>query len=68
VGADRPLGIHALGTIVVAICGFALTTQTEHLSPEVAARLEQEGVANPDAVFNTLVEEAAGTQEPRGGA
>lgn len=34
-----------------------MTAEQEHVSPETAARLEDEGVANPDHAFNELVEE-----------
>ncbi len=50
------LGVHAIGTFVVAIGALQLTTEIEHLPPSVAARLEEEGVADPDAVFSALVE------------
>jgi hypothetical protein len=53
------LGFHALGTIVVLMVVLAMTTETEHLSPSAAARLEDEGVSDPDRVFNDLVEEFA---------
>jgi hypothetical protein len=60
------LAVHAIGTLVVAGGAIALTTQTEHMAPAVAARLEEEGVGNPDAVLTDLVEEYAGAQEARG--
>ncbi len=50
------LGVHAIGTLVVALGALQLTTETEHLPPSAAARLEEEGVADPDAVFSALVE------------
>jgi hypothetical protein len=54
------LGVHALGTLVVVSGALQLTTQTEHVSPAVAARLEDEGVVDPDRALTELVEEAAG--------
>ena len=57
---------HAIGTLVVTAGAISLTTQTEHMDPTVAARLEEEGVANPDALLTDLVEEYAGAQEARG--
>jgi hypothetical protein len=51
------VGVHALGTVVVATVAIQLTTETEHASPEVAARLEEEGVADPDRVLSDLVED-----------
>lgn len=53
------LGVHALGTIVVVTLVLGMTTQTEHMSPSAAARLQDEGVADPDAVLSDLVEEYA---------
>jgi hypothetical protein len=50
------VGAHAVGTLVVATAAIQLTTQTEHASPDVAARLEEEGVADPDRVLSDLVE------------
>jgi hypothetical protein len=63
------LGVHALGTMVVASGSIQLTTQVEHASPETAARLEEEGVADPDRVLSDLVEEYTGQAEssPAGG-
>lgn len=58
--------VHAIGTLLVAAGAIALTTQTEHMDPNVAARLEEEGVGNPDAVLSDLVEEFSGAQQARG--
>jgi hypothetical protein len=60
--------VHAVGTMVVATAAIQLTTQVEHASPEVAARLEQEGVADPDRVLSDLVEDFSPTTDPRGTA
>jgi hypothetical protein len=54
------LAVHALGTVVVASGVIQLTTQIEHASPETSARLEDEGVADPDRVLSDLVEEYTG--------
>jgi hypothetical protein len=63
------LGVHALGTMVVASGAIQLTTQIEHASPETTARLEEEGVADPDRVLSDLVEEYSGQAQssPAGG-
>jgi hypothetical protein len=63
------LGVHALGTMVVASGAIQLTTQIEHASPETTARLEEEGVADPDRVLSDLVEEYTGQAQssPAGG-
>jgi hypothetical protein len=49
--------LHAIGTLIVAGGALHLTTETEHVSPTVAARLEEEGVADPDRVLSELVED-----------
>lgn len=65
-----PLAAHAVATIAVVLGALQLTTETEHLSPGAAARLEDEGVPDPDALFSDLVEEFSprgrreGEQEP----
>jgi hypothetical protein len=63
------VGVHALGTMVVAAGAIQLTTQTEHASPQTTARLEEEGVAEPDRVLSDLVEEYTGEADssPAGG-
>jgi hypothetical protein len=58
--------VHALGTLLVTAGAIALTTQTEHVDPRVAAQLEEEGVGDPDAVLSDLVEEFAGARDARG--
>jgi hypothetical protein len=57
------VGVHALGTMVVASGAIQLTTQIEHASPQTSARLEEEGVADPDRVLSDLVEEYTGEAE-----
>jgi hypothetical protein len=57
------VGVHALGTMVVAAGAIQLTTQIEHASPQTTARLEEEGVADPDRVLSDLVEEYTGEAE-----
>ncbi|MBB4662272.1 hypothetical protein [Conexibacter arvalis] len=58
------VALHATGTLLTAGLALQLTTETEHVSPTVAARLEEEGVGDPDRVFTELVEEYAG-EDPR---
>jgi hypothetical protein len=60
------VGLHALGTLVAAAGSLQLTTQSEHVSPEVAARLEDEGVADPDRVLTDMVADVAGSGERAG--
>ncbi|MBV9917980.1 MAG: hypothetical protein JO153_15875 [Solirubrobacterales bacterium] len=50
-------GVHALGTMAVTLTITRMTTISEHPSPEVAAALAEEGVANPDEHFSRMVEE-----------
>jgi hypothetical protein len=54
------LAVHAAGTLAVATAALRLTTETEHVSPELAARLEAEGVQDPDRAFTELAGGAAG--------
>jgi hypothetical protein len=55
------LVVHAIGTLLVTTTALRLTTETEHVSPELAARLEAEGVQDPDRAFTEL---AAGAAAP----
>src|SRR3954447_15501183 len=57
------VGLHALGTMLVAAGAIQLTTQVEHVAPETAARLEQEGVGDPDRVLGQLVEDFTGATQ-----
>jgi hypothetical protein len=57
--------VHALGTLIVVSMTLRMSTQTEHVDPSVAARLEEEGVADPDAALSDLV---AGYAVEGGGA
>jgi hypothetical protein len=60
------VALHALGTLLVTAGAVQLTTQVEHVAPETAARLEEEGVGDPDRVLNDLVEDFAGAPEAHG--
>lgn len=55
--------VHAFVTVVVLATAFSRVTVTEHMDPGTAARLEQEGLANPDRVLTDLVEEFSGRDE-----
>jgi hypothetical protein len=57
------VGVHAVGTMVVVSGAIQLTTEIEHASPQTTARLEEEGVADPDRVLSDLVEEYTGEAE-----
>jgi len=56
-GLVAALGVHALGTLAAAAGAFQLARQQEHVSPNLAAKLEEEGVADPDAVLTELADE-----------
>lgn len=59
------VGVHALGTMITAGSAVALTTEVEHVDPSTAARLEDEGVPDPDRVLTKLVEDyRGGTRAP----
>jgi hypothetical protein len=59
------LAVHAAGTLIVATATLRLTTETEHVSPELAARLEAEGVQDPDRAFSELAGGATGPGDER---
>src|SRR3954469_3992775 len=61
-------GVHALATLAVASMTLTASTQIEHVAPETAARLEDEGVADPDRALSELVEQHAAGGEARGAA
>jgi hypothetical protein len=60
------VGLHALGTMLVAAGAVQLTTQVEHVAPETAARLEEEGVGDPDRLLGQLVEDFTGATQAGG--
>jgi hypothetical protein len=51
------VAVLALATLAVAASTLQLTTETEGISPTLAARLEEEGVGDPDKLFTELVQE-----------
>lgn len=55
-----------LAMTAVVLVALQMTTETEHLSPTAVARLEEEGVADPDAAFSDLVEDHAPGDEAGG--
>jgi hypothetical protein len=61
-------GVHAVGTLLVASFAIHMTTQVEHVDPSTAARLEAEGVDDPDRVLSELTQEFAGAQQAAGAA
>lgn len=61
-----PIVLHAIGTLTVTSVALQQLTQTEHVSPTAAARLEEEGVTDPDRVLTDLVESYSEDEERRG--
>lgn len=56
--------VHATGTLLAAGGAFELMMRGEHVSPEVAAQLEEEGVADPDRVLTELVRDVRDERGP----
>lgn len=65
-GLIAALAVHAVGTLLAAAGALQLARQQEHVSPNLAAKLEEEGVADPDAKLTELVEEYGGDEGGRG--
>jgi hypothetical protein len=55
--------LHLVATTSIAGVALVLAGEPEHVAPSTAALLEEEGVADPDALFTELVDEF--TREPR---
>ncbi|HEY4278427.1 MAG TPA: hypothetical protein VGM91_09420 [Conexibacter sp.] len=55
VGIAVAINVIGIGAVVGMI--FSLSDEAEHLSPEVVALLEDEGVSDPDEVFRQLLAE-----------
>jgi hypothetical protein len=60
-----PLVVHAIATIVLGIGIVHATTQAEKPDPSTVARMEDEGVPDPEGTFNELVDEYGGTSHER---
>jgi hypothetical protein len=56
------LDIAAVGVLTLTTIG--MTTEVEHAGPELSARLEEEGVADPDGMLTELVEEYTERDQP----
>jgi VIT1/CCC1 family predicted Fe2+/Mn2+ transporter len=61
-----PLLLHGALTTVVVMAAGAMTTKAEKPDPVAVARLEEEGVADPEGELDQLVEYAAGEQSSGG--
>lgn len=62
------LVVHAVGTLATLASVVQLTTQVEHVESTTAARLEEEGVNDPDKVLTDLVEDYAAMRDASGTA
>ncbi|MBB4660612.1 hypothetical protein [Conexibacter arvalis] len=60
--------VHATGTLLIAGFAIHMTTEVEHVDPTTAARLEDEGVGDPDRVLTELTEQFAGAERAHGAA
>src|SRR4051794_19429358 len=58
--------VHAAGTLVVATIVLRATTAVEHAAPETAARLQEEGVGDPDQALSDLVKQFTPDGDARG--
>jgi Flp pilus assembly protein TadB len=57
------LAVHAVGTLLVTTVALRMTSEVEHVDPATSARLQEEGVADPDRLVTDLASEFAGEQE-----
>lgn len=57
------LGVHAVVTVTVILWFLRTTMVVEHMDPERAAVLEQEGVADPDSLLTALAEDYRGDEQ-----
>jgi hypothetical protein len=48
--------VHAVGTFIVATVALRASMAVEHVAPETAARLQDEGIGDPDQVLTDLVD------------
>jgi hypothetical protein len=56
------VGIHLLASLAVFAGLVSLLSEPERPAPETVARLEDEGVPDPERVFNELVDEFGGAR------
>jgi hypothetical protein len=60
--------VHAVGTLTIISMTLRLTTEVEHMAPDAAARVEEEGVPDPDRALSDLVEQYSEERGARGAA
>jgi hypothetical protein len=51
------VAVHAVGTFLVLSLTLQLSSEVEHVSPSTAAKLADEGVADPDRALSDLIEQ-----------
>jgi hypothetical protein len=51
------VAVHAVGTFLVLSLTLQLSSEVEHVSPSTAAKLEDEGVADPDRALSDLIDQ-----------
>ena len=60
------VAVHALATLAVGFFAIRATTTVEKPSPEAVARLEAEGVPDPEKAFNDRVQEYTDIERQEG--
>ena len=60
------VAIHAVATLAVGFFAIRATTTVEKPSPEAVARLEAEGVPDPEKAFNDRVQEYTDIERQEG--
>jgi Flp pilus assembly protein TadB len=60
--------VHAVGTLIVASVVLRATTAVERVAPESAARLQDEGVGDPDQALSDMIERLGSAEGDRGAA
>jgi lysylphosphatidylglycerol synthetase-like protein (DUF2156 family) len=58
------VAVHAVATFLVLSFTLQVTSEVEHVAPSTAAKLEDEGVADPDQALSDLIEQYG---PPKGG-
>jgi hypothetical protein len=58
------VAVHAVGTFLVLSLTLQLSSEVEHVAPSTAAKLADEGVADPDRALSDLIEQYG---PPQGG-
>jgi lysylphosphatidylglycerol synthetase-like protein (DUF2156 family) len=60
------VAVHAVATFLVLSFTLQVTSEVEHVAPTTAARLEDEGVADPDQALSDLIEQYGPSDERHG--